>query len=215
MQVPRRGVKGKYPERPPLCICSSESWWDGTRTVCAVCKQSGSIKHVTDVVYRRARCSRKDCPRKSWTVYEPYDSYPHRTFWLAVVVSAVSAVVFNKVTMTAAARAHQCGRDSVRRWLLWVERLADPADLMRVCTQLDGTGMPGAAATGDMPKAGAVIYLMDRLAELLAERGVITQAESGLGVISVLKQQLGVFRQVFYLKNVSPPMRADVFAARL
>jgi hypothetical protein len=176
--------------------------------------QDGSAKHVTDIVYRRARCRSENC-RRSWTVYELYDSYPHRVFWLAVVVSAVSAVVFNKVTMTAAAKTHQCGRDSVRRWLLWIERLAEPADLMRVCTQLDCTGMPGAAATGDMPKAGAVIYLMDRLAELLAQRAVMVPAESGLGVISVLKQQLGVFGQVFYLKNVSPPMRADVFAARL
>jgi hypothetical protein len=214
MQVPRRGVKGKYPERPPLCICTSESWWNGTRTVCAVCMQDGSAKHVTDTIYRRARCRNQDC-RKSWTVYEPYDSYPHRVFWLQVVMSAVGAVVFNKVTMTAAAQAHQCGRDSVRRWLLWVERLADPADLMRVCTQLDCTGMPGAAATTDMPKAGAVIYLMDRLAELLAQRAVIASVEPGLGLISVLKRQLGVLGQVFYLKNLSPPMRADVFAARL
>jgi hypothetical protein len=214
MQVPRRGVKGKYPERPPLCICFSEAWWNGTREVCAVCMRDGSAKHITGIVCRRARCRSEDCG-KSWTVYEPYDSYPHRVFWLAVVVSAVSAVVFNKATMTAAAKTHQCCRDSVRRWLLWVERLADPADLMRVCTQLDCTGMPGATATTDMPKAGAVIYLMDRLAELLAQRGVMQQRSTGLGLISVLKRQLGIFGQVFYLKNLSPPMRADVFAARL
>ena len=148
-------------------------------------------------------------------MYESFDSYPHRVFWLQVVVSAVSAVVFNKVTLTGAARAHQCGRDSVRRWLLWVQRLVEPADLMRVCTVLDETGMPGAAATGHMSKAGAIIYLMDRLAELLAQRGVTVQTATGSGLIWVLKRQLEVFRQVYYLKNVSPPMRAEIFSVRI
>mgnify|MGYP001765696202 CR=1 FL=1 len=149
-------------------------------------------------------------------MYEPYDSYPHRVFWLQVVVSAVSAVVFNQATMTAAARAHQCGRDSIRRWVMWVQRLAEPFDLMRLCTVLDGTGMPGAAVVGHMPTAGAVIYLMDRLAELLAQRGVtMTNAEPASGLIWVLKRQLEIFRQVFYLKDVSPPMRADIFSVRL
>ena len=153
MQVPRRGVKGKYPERPPLCICSSESWWNGTREICAVCMQDDFAKHVTGIVYRRARFRSEDCG-KSWTMYEPFDSYPHRVFWLQVVVSAVSAVVFNKATMTAAARARQRGRDSVRRWVLWIERLAEPVDLMRVCTQLDCTGCPGRRLPGICPKRG-------------------------------------------------------------
>jgi hypothetical protein len=178
-----------------------------------VCKRGGSIEYLTDIVRRRAYCPYRDCPIRSWTVYEE-DFYPHRLFQLLVVVSAVSAVVFGRITMTAAAKMYQCSRDSIRRWLGWVARLADPRQLLQACTRLDPDGLPGAFVTPDMPRAGAVLYLLDRFAELLIRRGVrLPRIKSGLAC--VLKDQLVRFGEVFYLTKQSPPLRADLAGLRL
>jgi transposase-like protein len=215
MQIPRRGILGKYSERPPECIfCNSASWWNGSREVCGVFLREGKVSYETEIVRRRARCSVKDCPQKSFTVYEEADSYPHRLFWLSVVVSAVSAVAFGNTTLSESARKHGCGRDSVRRWIRWVEKLAEPAELMRACTRLEPEGLPGAEQTARMPRAAAVIYLLQRLSELLGLRGVSLPCKDA-GLISILKQQLERFGQVFYLTKSSPPLRADLSCVRL
>jgi hypothetical protein len=210
MQIPRRGILGKYIERPPECIfCDSASWWNGSRKVSGVFLREGKVTYQAEVVRRRARCSSKHCPQKSFTVYEQLDSYPHRLFWLSVVVSAVSQVVSGNATLSESGSKHRCSRDSVRRWKRWVEKLAEPTELMRACTRLEPEGLPAAEATARMPKAAAVIYLLQRLCELLAVRGVSLRCE-GSGLISVLKQQLERFGQVFYLTKSSPPLRADL-----
>jgi hypothetical protein len=215
MQIARRGILGKYRQRPPACVmCASASWWNGSRKVSGVFLREGKVTYEAEVVRRRACCSSKHCPQKSWTVYEQVDSYPHRLFSLSVVVSAVSAVVFGNRKLSASAVAHQCGRDSVRRWVRWVEKLAQPQELMRACTRLEPEGMPGAEATARMPKAAAVLYLLQRLCELLALRGVSMPCE-GSGLISILKRQVERFGQVFYLTKSSPPLRADLSGVRL
>jgi hypothetical protein len=215
MQIPRRGMVGKYPERPPLCLlCTSASWWNGTRTVSLVSKRDGSVEHETGVVRRRARCCRKDCPQKSWTVYPQDHSYPHRLFGLDVIVSAAIAVVMGQQSMTAAARAHLCGRDSIRRWANWISQLADRAELMQACSRLEPRGVPGAAVSARLPQAMAVLYLLDRLAELLTQRGVRLPM-LGSGLVRVLKDQLARFGRVFYLTKLSPPLRADVSRVRM
>jgi hypothetical protein len=195
-------------------LCASASWWNGTRKISGVILREGVVKYETEIIRRRARCSVKDCPQKSWTVYEDADSYPHRLFWLSVVVSAVSAVAFGNTTLSESASKHRCSRDSVRRWIRWVEKLAEPMELMRACTRLEPEGLPAAEQTARMPKAAAVIYLLQRLCELLALRGVSLWCE-GSGLISVVKQQLERFGQVFYLTKSSPPLRADLSCVRL
>lgn len=156
-------------------------------------------------VRRRARCSSKHCPAGSWTVYDD-DAYPHRTFRLEVVVSAVVQVVLVGVTLTAAAAQHLCSRDSVRRWLRWVEALAAPQQLERLCLRLDPDGLPAAARTGSV--AARVLQLFERLADLLALRGVGLPCR-GAGLARVLVHQLVRFGVVFWLTRPSPPLRAD------
>ena len=214
MKISPIGARGKYAERPPPCPdCHSSTWGNGSRTVSSVSQQGDSIRHQTDIVRRRACCPSRDCLKGSWTIYEE-DSYPHRLFRLLVVVSAVSAVVFGRITMTAAARAHQCSRDSVRRWLWWVTQLANLRQLLQACTRLDPDGLPGAFVTPDMSRAGAVLHLLDRFAELLTQRGMrLPGLKSGL--VCVLKDQLVRFGEVFYLTKPSPPLRADLAGIRL
>lgn len=214
MKISTIGTRGKYAKRPPPCPdCHSSAWWNGSRTVSSVVKRGDFIEHQTDIIRRRACCPSRDCPKGSWTIYEE-DSYPHRLFRLLVVVSAVSAVVFGRFAMTVVAKTHQCSRDSIRRWIQWVTQLADPKWLMLACTRLNPDGLPGAFVTSDMPRAGAVLHLLDRFAELLIQRGVrLPRIKSGFAC--VLKDQLVRFGEVFYLTKPSPPLRADLAGIRL
>lgn len=209
MSIPREGRNRKYSGRPPHCIsCGLAAWWNGTRVVSAVRQCAAGVEHVSEIIRRRARCPSKQCPQGSWTIYEE-EAYPHRVFDLAVVVSAVSAVVFAGRTLTGSAATHQCSRDSVRRWKRWVEQLAEPAELLRACTELEPDGMAGALAPSAMERAAAVLHLLDRLAELLRTLGVhMARASSGLG--RVLRHLLGACGEVFWLTKSSPPLRADV-----
>lgn len=141
----------------------------------------------------------------SWTVYED-DAYPHRTFRLEVAVSAVVQVVLVGVTLTAAAAQHLCSRDSVRRWLRWIEALADPQEIERLCLRIDPDGLPAATRTGSV--AARVLRLLERLADLFALRGVALPCP-GPGLVRVLGYQLVRFGAVFWLTKPSPPLRAD------
>jgi len=135
-------------------------------------------------------------------------------FQLLIVVSAVTLVTLGKETLTAAAAVHQCSRDSVRRWKQWVEGLAAPQALMRMCTRLDADGLPGSFVPDSMPRAGAVLHLLDRLTELLNARG-LGLPEIGAGLACVLKDQMVRFGEVFYLTKSSPPLRVDLSGIRL
>jgi hypothetical protein len=162
-------------------------------------------------VRRRAKCASKDCPRGRFTVYER-DAYPHRGFSLEVVASAVSAVAVGGQTQDASARDHGCSRRSVGRWRSWVAALAAPAELMRACTRLSSGGLPGGTAVEG--RAGAVLHLLDRLAELLVERGVRLPRFS-CGLVRLLVDQLRRLGAVFWLTKSSPPLHADLRAVGL
>lgn len=204
-----RSPNGKRPERPPRCPdCSGPAWWDGTRLVGECRKSDNGVEYRADQVRRRTRCPSKGCPRRSWTVYED-DSYPHRVFALDLVVSAVGAVVLGRATLTAAAKAHWCSRDSIRRWAAWVARLAEPAELMRACTRLESRGLPGGLGLAGRPRAAAVLHLLDRLADLLADRGVRLRSLCS-GLARILADQLERLGAVFLLTKPSPPLRADL-----
>lgn len=209
MAIARAGQGRKYAERPPECIeCGLSAWWNGIRVISAVRRCATGVEHLTGIIRRRARCPSTDCAQGSWTIYEE-QGYPHRVFELAVVVSAVSAVVFGGATQSATAATHQCSRDSVRRWKRWVEQLAEPADLLRACTELEPDGHAGGLAPSTMARAASVLHLLDRLAELLAFAGVrIGQASCGL--IRVVRHLLSRFGEVFYVVKSSPPLRADM-----
>lgn len=206
MEVPFNALHSKKNERPPECIyCGSPSWWNGTRLVGTVRRGDSGPEYVHEV-RRRAKCASKDCQRGSWTVYER-DSYPHRGFSLEVVGSAVSAVALGGKKKDAVAFEHNCSRRSVGRWLSWVEALADPADLIRCCTRLTSSGLPGGVMVKS--RAGAVLHLLDRLAELLVERGVRLPRFS-CGLARLLVDQLRRLGAVFLLTKSSPPLHADL-----
>lgn len=205
MCVAPSGRGRKYEERPLPCRdCGSGAWWNGRRRVSVVRRVTDAIEYLSEVIRRRARCSDKTC-RKSWTMYE-VDGYPHRQFSLDVVVLAVSAVSLGGATVMAAAGDHGCSRRSVGRWSAWVETIADPADLSRSCNQLDADGWGGDAVRSDTPRAGVVLRQLDRLAEVLAIRGVeLPKGSSGLS--RVLSHLLARFGEVFTLTGQSPPKR--------
>jgi transposase-like protein len=139
----------------------------------------------------------------SWTVYEQ-DSYPHRSFGLEVVVQVVLAVVLTGATLDSVAAKHMCSRDSVRRWVQWVEGLADPASVQRLCLRIDPDGLPAAA-----PKASGaerILQLLERLADLLAQRGVPLPPK-GSGLVRILADRLARFGEVLWLTKSSPPLR--------
>lgn len=214
MAISSERNNGKYIERPPHCVgCGAVAWWNGSRTVSAVRQLGEQVSYVAEIVRRRARCSLwKSCGLRSWTVYEE-DSYPHRVFGMAVVACTVSAVVFANATHGAAALAHQCSRRTVGRWKRWVSELADPDELERMCTRLEGRGLPGALARSATARAGRVLHLLERLVELLSERGVdLPEVSCVLG--RVLRHQLERFGEVFYLTKPSPALRADLGALR-
>jgi hypothetical protein len=177
---------------------------------------AAALRWAEDLVRRRARCSDRGCCAGSWTVYEP-GGYPHRTFLLSVTAFAVAALAVGQgTTLTTVARECDCDRRSVGRWVRWVMGLAAPAELSRACARLDPDGLPTPVvprASGPVARAGAVVGLLDRLADLLRGRGVTV--EPGPGLAAILRHQLDRFRVVFHLTRQSPPLRvvaAAVFA---
>jgi hypothetical protein len=83
---------------------------------------------------------------------------------------------------------------------------------MRSCTRLTSSGLPGGTAVES--RAGAVLHLLDRLAELLVERGVRLPRFS-CGLVRLLVDQLRRLGAVFWLTKSSPPLPADLSAVGL
>jgi hypothetical protein len=80
--------------------------------------------------------------------------------------------------------------------------------LSRACARLDPDGLPPPSApraVDAVARAGAVIGLLDRVADLLRCRGVAL--ESGPGLAAILRHQFDRFRFVFHLTRQSPPLR--------
>jgi hypothetical protein len=168
----------------------------------------GAVAHVDAVVRRLARCSLRSC-RASWTIYEP-GGYPHRSFHLPVVASAVNAVTNVGKSVATVAQEHQCSGRAVRRWVEWVAHLFEPAQITRACAQLDPAGMAGcaASATGG-GRAGAVLRGLERLGDVLSARGVrLPETRSGLA--RILTDQQARLGEVVYLTKSSPPLRVSL-----
>ena len=78
---------------------------------------------------------------------------------------------------------------------------------MRSCTRLTSSGLPGGTVVES--RAGAVLHLLDRLAELLVERGVRLPGFS-CGLVRLLVDQLRRLGAVFWLTKSSPPLHAEL-----
>src|SRR6266498_2683946 len=152
MSIPCEERQGKRKERPEPCrVCGAAAWWNGSRMVSAVvCGVANAVEYVSGQVRRRARCSDRGCPAPSWTMY-PQGSYPHRTFQLDVVSSAVAQVAAGESARQAAER-HQCSRRSVSRWRGWCAQLVVPEELAAAAVRLDPDGLPPPARGGKEAK---------------------------------------------------------------
>lgn len=196
----------KYADRPEPCsLCAAPAWWNGTRTVTPT-RRAGDGVERGEVVRRRARCSSRPCPAKDWTVYED-GAHPHRSFQLDIVASAVVDAEIGSGSLTEAAAASECSRDSVRRWVRWTESLADPRDLEQLVARIDPDGMRVSTPLTVGSRAATILALLERLADVLALRGVPLQPH-GPGLQRVLTDRLRRFGEVFHLTRPSPPLRA-------
>lgn len=207
-----RSDKRRKQERPPSCsLCGACTWWDGLRLVHNVRMQAGKVQAGVEEVRRRARCSREDCPRRSFTVYAE-DAYPHRGFRLGAVVSAVSAVLDGERRYDVAAH-HECCGDSVRRWTRWTESLIGDIDAwVRSCNRLSRDGTPGVEPIAEVPRAAGVLHLFDRFAALIERRGVALAEPNAPGLVRLLVYLLRRSGEVLFLTKSSPPLRAHLEA---
>lgn len=196
--------------RPDPCrVCGALSWWNGGRVVAEVIHDIGEgTRRVIDVLRRRARCSDRRCAGGSWTMY-PAGVYPHRSYQLCVVASAVAEVCFAGGSRRAVAGRHDCSRRSVSRWVRWTAQLASPEDLARLCARLDPEGLPPptpVTAGGEVSRAGSVLRLLDHLGDVLLRRGV-ARLGRGPGLLRILTAQLARFGDICWLTRSSPPLR--------
>ncbi len=202
--------RGKKAARPDPCrVCGAPSWWNGGRLVAEVIHDVGQgVRRVIDVLRQRARCSDLRCIGGSWTIY-PAGAYPHRSYQLGVVASVVAEVCFGCRSRRVVAERHDCSRRSVARWVRWTAGLARPEDLARLCARLDPEGLPPptlATADGEVRRAGAVLRLLDHLANVLLRRGVALPGD-GAGLLRLLTAQRARFGDVCRLTRSSPPLR--------
>ncbi len=214
MSIPCEERQGKRKERPEPCrVCGAAAWWNGSRMVSAVvCGVANAVEYVSGQVRRRARCSDRGCPAPSWTMY-PQGSYPHRTFQLDVVSSAVAQVAAGESARQAAER-HQCSRRSVSRWRGWCAQLVVPEELAAAAVRLDPDGLPPPARGGKEAKdqAGWALRLWERLADVLGHRGVtLPEGRSGLQrMLAWQHERDGVV--AWLTKPSSPRLRVDLSA---
>jgi len=210
MSVSPPTLRGKQAVRPDPCrVCGAPAWWNGARVVAEVLHDLGQgVRRVIDVLRRRARCSDRRCAAGSWTIY-PAEAYPHRSYQLDVVASAVAAVCISGGSRRTVAVHHDCSRRSVSRWVRWMAGLASPEDLARLCARLDPEGLPPpppAATEGEVSRAGSVLRLLDHLGDVLCRRGVALPGR-GPGLLRILTAQLARFGDVYRLTQSSPPLR--------
>ncbi len=209
MSVPCERGGGKRKERPEPCrLCGAAAWWNGSRVVSAVViGLASAVEYVSGQVRRRACCSDRRCPAASWTVY-PSGMYPHRTFQLDVVSSAVAQVAAGESRQRAAER-HQCSRRSVGRWLRWCAQLVAVKELTAACVRLDPDGLPAPPGGGKEHQGGRALRLWERLADLLAHRGVcLPEGRSGLQRLLIWqRERQGV---VAWLTRSSPRLHVDL-----
>lgn len=220
MPVAHSGRRFKYAERPAPCqVCGSYTVWNGRRCVSQVVRDSsGAVRYVAEEVRWRARCADRSCAAGSFTVYAA-SAYPHRVFQLPVVASAVGTIAFAPdATLSRTATDHACSRRSVVRWCRWVADLAEPSHLARACARLDPDGLAGVSALVHTKplraRAGSALRLLDRLSELLLDRGVALPA-AGPGLARILAHQHRRFGDIFRLTGSSPPLRVDLRRLRL
>ncbi len=168
----------------PACPrCRAQSWWNGWRVVFVVAETEDGEFERRECKRRRCKCSK--C-RHGFTCYEPAH-YPRRQFQPDVVAQVTARMAFEGATSRVAAATARASPSSARRWTAWVAELGEPAELLRVATELEpeAPALPGIAtppeARGRRALAARVLDAMERLGACLIRRGVELGSRCGLG----------------------------------
>jgi len=169
----------------------------------------GAVEYVPQRERLRARCADRTCPAGSWTEYTEGD-YPHRTFQLDVVGSAV--LQGERGARSAAAEAHLCSRRSVGRWMRWCAGMAAPEELARVVVRVDPDGLPAEPATPSEGLASRCVRLWERLASVLCARGVMLPS-GRCGMQRLLCWQHHRHGVVVWLTRSSPRLPVESWSA--
>jgi hypothetical protein len=84
--------------------------------------------HIPEIVCPRVKCA---ACRQSWTL-RPEGLVPQRHYQLCVVADATARYFFEPgPSLEAVAQTVDCDRRTVGRWVDWLSKLAQPADLLR------------------------------------------------------------------------------------
>lgn len=115
----------KKPGHCPFCQ-GLRIYWNGHRERSASVLEGDRVIHLTDILCKRVKCANPPC-RKSWTLRPP-GLMARRHYQLCVVASAMRQWLFEPhSTLTAVARAHECCRRTVGRWLRWIRGISTAA----------------------------------------------------------------------------------------
>src|SRR5687767_10959397 len=115
-------------------------------------------------------------------------------------------IVMAGATLTASAVLHLCSRDSVRRWLRWIDGLAEPRDLERALVRISAEAV--SVSMAGVPRVVRILQLLEQLADSFMVRGV-PLSRSGSGLVRLLVDRVARFGEVYFLTKSSPPLRAD------
>jgi hypothetical protein len=115
----------KKPSHCPFCQ-GLRIYWNGHRERTASVMADDGVVHLTGILCKRVKCANPPC-RKSWTLRPP-GLMARCHYQICVVASAMRQWLFEPhSTLTAVARAHQCCRRTVGRWLRWIRGIAAAA----------------------------------------------------------------------------------------
>jgi hypothetical protein len=155
LPLPQGQGSVKKPHHCPLCRCR-RIYWNGSRERSASVLEGDNVSYLTDILCRRVKCA--GC-KKSWTLRPP-GLMPRRHYQLGVVARATRQFLFEPhSTLTSVARAHQCCRRTVGRWLRWIGDLASPSALIRRLSAISGES----STTGEDGRIERIFELLEAL----------------------------------------------------
>ncbi len=168
--------------KPRSCVhCGgSRLWWNGQprRSASVVC--ADEVAHVTGIVCRRVKCG---ACKQSWRLRPP-GLLPHKHYQPCVVARATSRYLWGeRSTLTSVAAEHGCARRTVKRWLVWLAAIADPAVLLSKLRE--------AVDAPVVPRASRVVQLVRKAGYALG-RVVLERAAEVLGLCEALGSAWGL-----------------------
>lgn len=167
---------------PDICIhCEGEHVVrNGSAVRSASVLVEDEVVHLPEIPCRRVKC--RDC-RRSWR-QRPPGLMPHRHYQLCVVAEGVSHHLFDgDATLEDTARRCRCSRWTVSRWLGWLGKIANPADLQARLVEVTGTPVVGLVCG---------VAALGGKAATEAARQALTQAARVLCLIEAIGTAIGL-----------------------